>query len=65
MIEIEGKKYITTKEASHIFGYSKSWFQKTRDDGTGPQFIRFGNKKRCKIYYDKIYLQSWFLKISI
>ena len=64
MVEIQGKKYISPKEASHSYGYSESWFEKARCTGEGPKWIKVGEKPRGKIYYEKIALDNWFLRNS-
>jgi len=58
MIEIDGNKYITDKEASHIYGYSVSWFQKQRHKKQPPPYIRIQDKG--KIYYSVNKLDKWF-----
>jgi predicted DNA-binding transcriptional regulator AlpA len=58
MIEIDGKKYLTDKEASHIYGYSISWFQKQRFKNEPPPYIKIQGKG--KVYYSEIELKEWF-----
>lgn len=58
MIEILGIKYITDKEASHLYGYSVSWFQKQRHQKKPPHFIKIQNKG--KVYYSIDELNEWF-----
>jgi hypothetical protein len=58
MIEILGKKYLTDKEASHLYGYSVSWFQKQRYKKEPPPFIKIQGKG--KVYYSVDDLNEWF-----
>lgn len=58
MIEIDGTKYITDKEASHIYGYSVSWFQKQRHKKQPPPFVKLQDKG--KVYYSVNELDKWF-----
>ena len=58
MIELLGVKYITDKEASHIYGYSVSWFQKQRHNKKPPPFIKIQDKG--KVYYAVDELNKWF-----
>lgn len=58
MIEINGIKYITDKEASQKYGYSVSWFQKQRHDKKPPPFIKIQDKG--KVYYAIEELNKWF-----
>lgn len=60
MIEISGKKYISDKEASHLFGYSISWFQKQRHKQLPPPFLKLQGKG--KVYYSIDELNEWFSK---
>lgn len=64
MLEIQGKKYISPKEASHQYCYSQSWLEKSRKNGSGPKWIKVGEKPRGKIYYEKNSLDEWFLRNS-
>ncbi len=59
MVEILGVKYITDKEASQLYGYSVSWFQKRRHKKLPPPYIRLleGNGK---IFYPIEELNKWF-----
>lgn len=59
MTEIMGNIYLTEKEASKRYGYSSSWFQKSRYEKTGPSYIRF--KNRSKIWYPITETDAWFL----
>lgn len=59
MIEINGVQYITDKEASHIYGYSVSWFQKQRYKKLPPPFIKLQGKG--KVYYPTKELNDWFV----
>ena len=58
MIEISGVKYLTDKEASHIYGYSVSWFQRQRHLKKPPPFIKIQGKG--KVYYSEDELEKWF-----
>ena len=58
MIELLGIKYITDKEASQMYGYSVSWFQKQRYTKSPPPFIKIQNKG--KVYYSIEELNKWF-----
>lgn len=58
MIEINNEKYITDKEASHLYGYSVSWFQKQRHKKLPPPFIKIQGKG--KVYYSVNELNKWF-----
>jgi hypothetical protein len=58
MLEILGTKYITDKEASHIYGYSVSWFQKQRYNKKPPPFVKL--QGRGKVYYAVDELNKWF-----
>ena len=49
MIELNGTKYITDKEASVRYGYSKSWFQNQRYKKLPPPFVKLQGKG--KVYY--------------
>jgi len=58
MIEIANEKYLTDKEASHIYGYSVSWFQKQRLKKEPPPYIKIQGKG--KVYYSVKKLDEWF-----
>jgi predicted DNA-binding transcriptional regulator AlpA len=58
MIELNGIKYITDKEASYIYGYSVSWFQKQRYKQQPPPYIKIQGKG--KVYYPAKELNEWF-----
>lgn len=58
MIELNGVRYITDKEASQIYGYSVSWFQKQRSKKQPPPFIKIQDKG--KVYYSIEELNKWF-----
>lgn len=59
MIEVDGLKYITDKEAAKIYGYSVSWFQKQRRKKQPPPFIQINGKG--KVYYSIDELNKWFI----
>ena len=56
MIEVLGTRYITDKEASSRYGYSRSWFQHRRHTKLAPRFIRLEGK----ILYDISETDRWF-----
>jgi hypothetical protein len=58
MIEVLGIKYITEKEASHRYGYSKSWFAKQRLKKEEPRFVKLRGKG--KVYYELTLIDNWF-----
>lgn len=58
MIEILGKKFISEKEASKRYGYSRSWFQRMRYVKAGPTFNRI--TKSSKILYPIDDTDQWF-----
>ena len=58
MIEIMGVKCISSKEASALYGYSTSWFQRRRYQKLPPPFLRLQGKG--KIYYPIDKLEKWF-----
>jgi len=58
MLEIDSEKYITDKEASHIYGYSVSWFQKQRFKNEPPSYIKIQGKG--KVFYSVKELNKWF-----
>lgn len=58
MINLLGKDYITEKEATRRYGYSKYWFQRERWKKTGPHFIKI--KGKGKVYYPVNATDEWF-----
>ncbi len=58
MIFFQGENYITDKEASLRYGFSKFWFSKQRWKKMGPPYI----KLLGKIYYSEKVLDDWFQK---
>ena len=58
MIELDGKKYITNKEASTRYGYSLSWFKRQRYKKLPPPFIKLPGKG--KVFYCVTELDKWF-----
>lgn len=56
MIELLGKEYITTREASKRYGFSSSWFNNIRIYGEGPPCI----KVRHKVLYPILEVDEWF-----
>lgn len=62
MIDFMGVKYITDKEASKRYGYSKSWFAKKRALGQDPKFIQLG-KKQTRVLYPLDKTDEWFKEL--
>lgn len=60
MIEILGTKYITEKEASQRYGYSRAWFQKQRYLHLSPKYTRLTSSKRGRVYYPIDQIDAWF-----
>ena len=58
MVVINGKNYISEKEAAGLYGYSISWFQRRRYKKEPPPFIRLEGKG--KVYYSVDELNKWF-----
>lgn len=63
MNEINGKKFISDKEASHRYGKSVSWFQKKRLKKNMckkkyPPFMKI--EKTGNVYYSVEELDKWF-----
>lgn len=58
MLEIFGKKFITDKEASKRYGYSKSWFQQRRCKKLFPKFFRLNGNG--KVLYPLDETDEWF-----
>lgn len=58
MVEILGKKYLTSKEAAHKFGYSEAWFQRQRNLNLPPPYIKLQGKG--KVYYEVEVIEGWF-----
>lgn len=53
-------KYLTTKQLPEITGLSKSFFDKGRIYGYGPQFIRIASGRRAgKILYRPEDVERW------
>lgn len=53
-------KYLTTKQLPEITGLSKSFFEKGRIYGYGPQFIRIASGSRAgKILYRPEDVERW------
>lgn len=64
MIELMGIKYISDKEASKRYGYSKSWFMNKRaqGQGAGPPYIQLGMKK-TRVLYPLDRTDEWFKEL--
>jgi len=58
MIEINGKHYITEKEASKKYGYSVPWFRLSRKQKDAPPFFRL--RENGKILYSIEETDQWF-----
>jgi hypothetical protein len=58
MIELDGIKYITDKEASARYGKSISWFQRQRHKKLPPPFVKLQGKGT--VYYCLNELDQWF-----
>lgn len=58
MLEIDGKSYITEKEASKKYGYSLPWFRLSRKNGESPPFCRLSENSR--ILYPVEETNQWF-----
>lgn len=58
MKDILGVKYMTDKEASQRYGYSKAWFQKQRYLKLPPNYFQFNGKG--KVYYSLEETDKWF-----
>jgi predicted DNA-binding transcriptional regulator AlpA len=59
MIIILGKKYISDKECSKRFGYSKEWFIKKRNKNLPPPYIKLDSGK---VLYELDAIEDWFKK---
>lgn len=60
MIELFGKKYITEKEASVRYQYSREWFRRRRWQRAEPKYIKPAGKG--KVYYPLEDTDSFFKK---
>jgi hypothetical protein len=58
MIEILGKKFLTTKEASKRYGMSEAWFQKRRERKLRPSYTKIENSDR--VWYPLVETDQWF-----
>lgn len=59
-MQIVRNKYLTTKQLPEITGLSKSFFEKGRIYGYGPQFIRIASGSRAgKILYRPEDVERW------
>lgn len=56
MLTILGKKYITDKECSQRFGFSKEWFKKKRYQHLPPPYIKINGK----VLYELDVVENWF-----
>ena len=54
-----GIKFLTDKEASERYGYSRSWFQHKRNTNYGPPFVKMiGGASR--VLYNLKNTDAWF-----
>jgi predicted DNA-binding transcriptional regulator AlpA len=58
MLEIFGRKFITDKEASNRYGYSRSWLQYRRSKKLFPKFVKLNGKGRVLYPLDET--DTWF-----
>jgi len=58
MIKIMDVNYLTEKEASMRYGYSVSWFSKSRSLDTGPKFVQLS--KNGRVLYPLLSTDEWF-----
>lgn len=60
MIEFMGKKFLTVKEASKLYGMSVQWFDKRRMKKLKPTYMQI--VPRGTVLYPKDELEAWFKK---
>ena len=53
---VNGEEYLTVKQASNRYHWSKNWFLLRRKLGDGPAYIKLFNR----IYYKSTTLEQWF-----
>ena len=59
-MQLSRNRYLTTKQLPEITGLSKSFFEKGRIYGYGPQYIRIASGKRAgKILYRPKDVELW------
>ena len=58
MIELNGKHYLTVKEASKKYGYSVSWFRNSKNKPNSPPCCQKGQKG--KVLYPLDETDQWF-----
>lgn len=51
-----GTKYLTERQASEEYSYSRAWFQRKRRDGGGPEYRKIGSR----VLYPADKLSEWF-----
>jgi hypothetical protein len=56
MEETIQRLYISEKIASHRYGYSESWFQRSRWAGNGPKFLKI----QGRVLYPLKETDTWF-----
>ena len=59
MFTVNGEEYLTTKEASHKYHFSKKWFALRRKLGDGPKYVKIIPGKGT-VYYKASTLEQWF-----
>lgn len=57
MVEILGKKYLTTKQASGRYGMSEEWFMKRRQMKRAPKYTKIDGGK---VFYPQVETDQWF-----
>ena len=55
---INRKLFLTTKEASYRYGYSRYWFERKRWDGSGPLYKKISSTGR--VLYPIEQTDKWF-----
>lgn len=56
------KLYLTEKEASHRYGFSVHWFQRSRWNGSGPSFIKINGGR---VLYPMALTDEWFANFPL
>jgi hypothetical protein len=59
MFRVGDDNYLTVKEASHKYHFSKKWFQTRRTLGDGPKYVKLIPGKGT-VYYKESTLEQWF-----
>jgi hypothetical protein len=58
MIEMMGEQYLTEKEAEKRYGYSSSWFARSRVQKFGPHYVQL--KPHGRVLYPLESTDKWF-----